>query len=246
MSAKSFSIVLGLALVASSPLMAESVLIDNNSPDGSDLSALGMSYTDYSFGSAFANASSIFNSANKLVIVEGGDQQDSNFQLYLSLSQPTILSWVANGGTLLLKDANTSLLSPAFTFGPGTFGAAESDESNTGTVLPGTGLSATPSNQTGNYLSEEDITGSGLTNLVQSANGYSVASASYGNGEIVYSALTDSSYNDNGAGLNESVISYASATRAPEGGSIYTMLGLSLLTIVGALAWKSRSSAMQF
>jgi len=242
-----FKIVLlgAIASVLSAPAFANSVLIQNGSwgtnvPNENDMNAVfgNGNYSEYGFN---VNPLTAFSPANHFVFIEGGDGQEANFQNFLTANQTTILNWVHNGGSLLLQEAGWT--AGAYAFGPGTIGAAESDLSSCGT-LTGAGaaaftFTATPASQCGNYLSHDDITGTGLTDFMMASLGVNVAGAGYGSGYIMFSGLTDSEFHYSGGGLNQDVIAYTAdqgggTAVTPEPGTL-GLLGSGLAGLAGLI-----------
>ncbi|MDA8165882.1 MAG: PEP-CTERM sorting domain-containing protein [Desulfobacteraceae bacterium] len=173
-------------------------------------------YVSYTYGAA--TPANIFNAANSFVMLEGGDGTDGTFASYVNTHYADVLSWVNDGGNLLLQSA--SWYRDPVTFGPATISGPQAELSNGGT-LTADGMAAftfspTPTYQTGNYLSHDYVTGAGLTTFMVNDDGdATVAGRSYGSGYIMYSGLTTSNYHDSGPGLVDNVIAYTAHQNAP-------------------------------
>jgi hypothetical protein len=176
---------------------------------------------------AAADPTAIFSASNKFVFLEGGDGTDADWAAYVSANASSILSWVNNGGALLLQSAAWTGRGDV-TLGPGTITGGQTALSSCGT-LTAAGVAAfnfvaTPTNQCGGFISHDNITGGGLTVFMNADlnNLPNVAGTAFGAGYIMYSALTDSEFHNAGTGLVDDEIAFTAkqATAVPEPSAI--------------------------
>jgi fibronectin-binding autotransporter adhesin len=245
---KIFSIgfmLLALVMSLSSAALAGNVLVTElpwGYDGGANMAAVfgAGNFTEYT-SYASANPAAIFTASNRFVMLEGGWDTDTHWSSYLTANSGTILSWVNAGGRLLLQSAGKE--GGTYTFGPGSLimDATYWNACYDGT-LTAAGIVAfpnTPVAQSGNWLSHDYITGTGLTNFMNGLNGDNadvmiLAGTNYGAGYIMYSGLTAPNWNTSGDSLlGDRLLTDAIAyTAAPIPGAVW-LLGSGLLGLAG-------------
>jgi hypothetical protein len=239
-----------LILAFALPVFADSILVSEN-PWGQNRDVSNMTdvfgagnFTAYtSFASA--DPAAIFAPSNRFVFLEGGDGTDTTWAGYVNTNTAAILSWVNTGGDLLLQSASWDR--PPVTLGPATITGPEADLSSCDT-LTAAGISAftfasTPVTQCGNWMSHDDVLGTGLSVFMTSdtLGNPVVAGTHYGAGYIMYSGLTDSQYHYAGNGLVDDVIAYTAQQGAAPVPEPSTLLLLSSVALgVAGLVRKRR------
>src|SRR5258705_11579003 len=104
-------LVAGVFLVVAVPAYALPVLV-SQAPWGTNEDVVNFNAVfgagNYSFYASFAAATpgSIFTAANHFVMLEGGDGTDITWANYVNSNAATILSWVSDGGSLLLQSSS--------------------------------------------------------------------------------------------------------------------------------------------
>jgi hypothetical protein len=227
--------VFSLILTGTAPAQASVVLV-SDSPWGYNESAnfttvFGAgNYTATTY--AGADVSSIFTASNSFVMLEGGagypwslSGMDVTFRNYINTNSSAMLTWVGNGGHLLIQSASWER-NPV-TLGPGTISGPSADVTDIG-QLTAAGHAAFPTasiDQTGGHFAHDYITGSGLTSfVVDPTTGKTLlAGIAYGNGYIMYSGLTTSNFNSGGPTLTNSIIEYTASVPEP---STYMLIGM--------------------
>lgn len=220
-SVKNLALAAALSLSAvslASSAFAGSVLV-SEMPWGQDGTVTNMNavfgagnYTQYgSYGSA--TASSVFTSANKVVVLDGGASTDTDLQNYLNANAPAIANWLFNGGRMLIQSAGWD---QSINFGPFSlnFDPSYSLANSTGT-LTAAGQAAFTffpefTNQSGNYLSHDTVSGPGLTTLMTGDQTGTpiIAGEAIAAGYLMMSGLTDSEWNNYGPNLASNEIAY--------------------------------------
>ena len=225
---------------AAIPAMAAPILVTNQ-PWGADTDIENMTqvfgaggFLAYgSYAQADAAVGSIFSSANRFVMLEGGGATDSLLADYLGRHASVVRAWVDGGGALLIQSAgwNNNIAFDGVDLVHGR-------ETSCGT-LSAAGVDAFAVNvrQCGGYLAHNEVAGAGLTAFMTSDTWRRaiVAGKEVGQGYIMYSGLTTSRYHDGGHGLVNAVIGYTArqAQAVPEPASL-ALFGLGAAAI-GAL-----------
>jgi hypothetical protein len=223
-----------LLLCVTLPLCGGSLLV-SEAPWGSDTDTSIMDNVfgpgNYTFVNSYASAnpSSIFNATNSFVWLEGGDGTETDWGNYVNTNEPQILSWVGNGGALLIMSAGW--YGSTVNFGPGgLISVANYSACGTLTAAGATALPGTATSQCGNDLGHDLVTGTGLTDFMDGASGSLLSGTKYGAGYIMFSGLTDVEFHDNGPSLLNDVVAYTAgqANTTPEPASV-ALIGLGLV-----------------
>ena len=188
-----------------------------------------------SYAHADAAVASIFSSANRFVMLEGGAATDSLLADYLGRHAGVVKAWVNGGGALLIQSAGWGS-SIAFDGVNLSYG----NENGCGT-LSAAGIDAfgVDARQCGGYLAHNEVVGEGLTHFMTGDTWRRaiVAGKEVGLGYVMYSGLTASRFHDRGYGLVNGIIGYtarqAQASEVPEPAPL-ALLGLGAVAI-GAL-----------
>lgn len=236
------SLLAAAVALAAAPAMAAPILVTNQ-PWGADTDIENMTqvfgaggFLAYgSYAHADAAVGSIFSSANRFVMLEGGAATDTLLAAYLGRHASVVKAWVDGGGALLIQSAgwNNSIAFDGVDLAYG-------HENSCGT-LSAAGVDAFAVNvrQCGGYLAHNVVVGAGLTSFMTGDTWQRaiVAGREVGRGYVMYSGLTASRFHDGGYGLVNAVIGYtarqAQAAQVPEPASL-ALFGLGAATI-GAL-----------
>ena len=171
-----------------------------------------------------ANINTIFSNANCFVYVEGGQNNDTPMNNFVSANQATIQTWVTNGGHLFLNSAgwNSDIncgfggviitLNPAYNYasGPGNVIAGQGGHPIFNNVTY-------PSNTawTGNYFSHDIITGPSGTSLITCPNAQGnqvgLTELVIGCGKVFFGGMTSTSFHSpqpDADNLRQAILAY--------------------------------------
>lgn len=186
-------LVLGVALAAAVCARAgEIVYVSNGSADAAFAAALNADFGSGGYTSdTFSAGTSIFNSSNSFIFIEGGDSNNAVFNgFFTSAELAAEQAWVNAGGRLYVNGVSSQ--------GGGLnvgFGLDLSpDASLTGTAIGLTSpifTGSTGTAWTGTDFSGAEVNGSGLAGIIAADDSaYSLAYAGEGSGYIMVGGLT--------------------------------------------------------
>jgi len=154
------------------------------------------------------NTAALFSPTTCFIYIDGSDQQAVALSNFLQANLTTLQSWVFNGGNLLLNAAPNTGTNINFGFGGVTlnYGPGNTNLSTPG--IAATGQNTHPifngpytpiqTNYTGNFFSHGNVTGPGLTALINgTVNGNQVVSLCqkvWGSGKALFGAMTTSNF----------------------------------------------------
>ena len=152
--------------------------------------------TNYNF-----DATSVFNAQNSFVFLEGGANTDTALNNFVNANSAQLLQWVNNGGKLFIESAgwDTSItgLTNTIQFNSSYSTANMSGHLTADGIAAFTHFNNGGTTFTGNWLSHDVVTGSGLTEFMvgNDNGGIILAGVAHGSGYIMYSGLTDIGFN---------------------------------------------------
>ena len=199
--------------------------------------------TDFGAGNwtsdTFADGTSMFNSSNSFIMIEGGDGNSTDFDNYFNT--PGVVTaaeaWVAAGGSIFINGGRWTYDALDVGFGVTMLQPEYADASFTGTAA-GPSPIFTPATGTswgGNYFNHDVVTGAGLSALIlTSSNLDSLAEENYGLGHVIVGGLTAPTFwspQPQGTVLLDNILLYGDdqlAASTPDSTSTIT------LTLLGA------------
>lgn len=154
------------------------------------------------------NTAALFSPTTCFIYIDGSDQQAVALSNFLQANLTTLQNWVFNGGNLLLNAAPNTGTNINFGFGGVTlnYGPGNTNLSTPGVAANGQNghpifngpYTPIQTNYTGNFFSHGNVTGPGLTALINgTVSGNQVVSLCqkvWGSGKALFGAMTTSNF----------------------------------------------------
>jgi hypothetical protein len=240
-----------ISLTASSQLQAQAVFLTGTSEPWQSTSlsasmdrAFGTgNWTRTTWGSI--NLGTVLASSTFLYI-DGGADQDTPMQSFLTANNASLQTWVTNGGHLFLNSAgwNTSIVT-GFSY---TITYNGSSSSSVGQAVSGSpvwaGPNAVGTSYTGSSFAHDFVTGSGLTPLTTGTAGATLSYKQLGDGLLVLGGETSPQFwsGTDPIGLKANELVFAATGAAiPEPSTYAAVIGLLSLTSTAFSRRRTRS-----
>jgi len=238
---KKISLASVAALSAAVAAQGQDVYVsDNTTPWGysgiyNDMSAALPATSFETFGAA---GTSVFNSANKVILIEGGDGNSTDFDSYFQT--PGVIgaaqSWVAAGGSLIINGGRWTFDPLNLGFGLTMLQPDYADASFTGTVVgsPIASGATSPDALWQNIFSYAASgtwdPGTGLTPMIlTSASLISLGEENYGLGHVIAGGLTSPEFQGgSGSSYTGNYFSHDVITSVPDAASSATLLSFAM------------------